>query len=445
MNIIKISQDKLNEELSYRVLAGDNSITKLNILIQNDIHNKDNIKEVYLSINNQISIQSLQDWTQAVTQEIRREIHQKQQNGSFREIIDIPWNAGYNSFSLTEALQTRTITYSYYKYDENLRPEDLHKDSRIVIEPTVKHIKQLKISDKVYDLLESLTLIIPDEIIPDNNDNIYQKYEDSMYDIIIQNQNYKNPYIFLTVHPATEQYEIVNKVDVINMTNKSKKQNHKSENIGIVAIPASEHNSLINQSNITMTDKYQIVKIGDGLYRPDKNINSIIIYELTLWTNLWEYTSDLWKKSLHKFKNIQWLYCSSENKYYYAEDKYKDFYFDMTTGCRIVLDWSLIGWIGQTKSFYLLHEQPIDNQNKDLWVYYESSSSSKTKSIYEYDEKTVATYSNLEDALKDLETKINSPCHKSGMKIKSLYLLSKQQTVDDKKETLEKHNIKIEA
>lgn len=33
MNIIKISQDKLNEELAYRVLAGDSSITKLNILI----------------------------------------------------------------------------------------------------------------------------------------------------------------------------------------------------------------------------------------------------------------------------------------------------------------------------------------------------------------------------------------------------------------------------
>ena len=30
MNIIKISQDKLDEELSYRVLAGD-SITKLKI------------------------------------------------------------------------------------------------------------------------------------------------------------------------------------------------------------------------------------------------------------------------------------------------------------------------------------------------------------------------------------------------------------------------------
>ena len=36
------------------------------------------------------------------------------------------------------------------------------------------------------------------------------------------------------------------------------------------------------------------------------------------------------------------------------------------------------------------------------------------------------TYNNLEDALKDIEEKINHPCHKSGMKIKSLYLLSKK-------------------
>lgn len=65
-------------------------------------------------------------------------------------------------------------------------------------------------------------------------------------------------------------------------------------------------------------------------------------------------------------------------------------------------------------------EQSINNNIKDLWVYYESSSSSKTKSIYGYDEKTIKTYNNLEDALKEIENKVNSN------KIKGLYLLSKQ-------------------
>ena len=80
MNIIKISQDNLTEELSYRVLAGDNSITKLNI------HNGTGISNVYLNISNQCvttsgtgiqsTLESLQDWTKAVYDEVSNELYE---------------------------------------------------------------------------------------------------------------------------------------------------------------------------------------------------------------------------------------------------------------------------------------------------------------------------------------------------------------------------------
>ena len=72
MNIIKISQDSLIEELSYRALAGDNSITKLNI------HNGTSISNVYLNISNQgiqSTLESLQDWTKAVYNEISNQLY----------------------------------------------------------------------------------------------------------------------------------------------------------------------------------------------------------------------------------------------------------------------------------------------------------------------------------------------------------------------------------
>lgn len=73
MNIIKISQDSLTEELSYRALAGDNSITKLNI------HNGTSISNVYLNISNQgmqSTLESLQDWTKAVNNEINNQLYE---------------------------------------------------------------------------------------------------------------------------------------------------------------------------------------------------------------------------------------------------------------------------------------------------------------------------------------------------------------------------------
>ncbi len=72
MNIIKISQDSLTEELSYRALAGDNSITKLNI------YNGISISNVYLNISNQgiqSTLESLQDWIKAVNDEISNQLY----------------------------------------------------------------------------------------------------------------------------------------------------------------------------------------------------------------------------------------------------------------------------------------------------------------------------------------------------------------------------------
>lgn len=172
---------------------------------------------------------------------------------SFRGEIDIPQHCHFNSFSLTEALKTRTITYDYYTYDEKIKH----------LEPTVRHTEQIKISDKLYNLLDSLTLFTTDEdAIPSDSNNNDSNNAD--YSLIINDCPYNdNTYILLTVHPATAQYEIVNKINIVNKTSKSnkKKQCNQTENTDIVVIPASEHRSLINQSHISMTNKYMITSL----------------------------------------------------------------------------------------------------------------------------------------------------------------------------------------
>lgn len=97
----------------------------------------------------------------------------------------------------------------------------------------------------------------------------------------------------------------------------------------------------------------------------------------------------------------------------------------------MIPDWSLTGKLGDPdkksdKRFFLLHERPIKDQNNhqlandDIWVYYESPSSSKTKSTAGYDEDNIIEYDNLDEALKEIENKVNNN------KVKSLYLLSKK-------------------
>lgn len=416
MNIIKD-----NEELSYRILAGDNLI---NLEIATGISNNQiNRNNVYIGLPPEIK--TLSSWLNTIRKEINNMIRKKiqqdiKQNKSFRGEIDKPWNEQFNSFSLTEALQTGTITYSYYKYNEKLRPEDLCKDPYSIIEPTVKHIGQVKISDKLYNILDSLTLFIPSN----NNDS-----NNVDYDIIMCNRiNNKHNYIFLTVHPATAQYEIVNKIYLVNMISKSNQQDQCCKNIGMVVIPISEHRSLIDQSNITMTRNYQFTSLDRQQFNQDKIKDYIIINKLET-QNKQQDEETLQSKPWYIFKNIQWLHSDHKSKYKYLGTKSEDCLFDTVTGYQVILDWNIIGRIdGYKRKFFLLHERPIDDQTKNIWAYYESpsSSSSKTKLAYGYDEKTMATYSSLEDALNDLETKINSSCHQGDMNINSLYLISKQ-------------------
>lgn len=432
MNIIRD-----NEELAYRILAGDNLISlEIATSISNNQINKSN---VYLDLCHQSGItpeiKTLSNWLNTILEKIHnviirkinKDIREKQQNKSFNE--EIPQYFHFNSFSLTETLKTGTITYDYYMHNEK-----------------IKHTEQVKISKVLYRILDSLTLFIPEEFIPSDSNNNDSNNVD--YDIIISNSpDNKHTHMLLTVHPATEQYEIVNKIELVSKSNKSNQQDQQSENINIVVISASEHRSLIDQSKIAMTNKYLIQELDKSLYIQGRITDDIVMYELTTQTNLQKDTSDIYEQSWYIFKNIQWLHCDFESKYEYLGTKSKDYFFDTATGYQVIPDWSLTGRIGGNKGkFFLLHERPIDDNIKDIWVYYESpsSSSSKTKSFYEiksygYDEKTVKTYNNLDDALKEIEDKVNNN------KIKSLYLLSKQQTVDNKRETLEKHNIKIEA
>lgn len=434
MNIIRD-----NEELAYRILAGDNLVNlEIATSISNNQINKSNVYIDLVMYDETPETKTLINWMNTILEKIRnviirkinKDIREKQQNKSFNE--EIPQYFHFNSFSLTETLKTGTITYDYYMHNEE-----------------IKHTEQVKISKVLYRILDSLTLFIPEEFIPSDSNNNESNNVD--YDIIISNSpDNKHTHMLLTVHPATEQYEIVNKIDIVNMTsksNQSNQQDQQSENINIVVIPASEHRSLIDQSKIAMTNKYLINELDKSLYIRDRITDDIVIYELTTQTNLQKDTSDIYEQSWYIFKNIQWLHYDHESKYEYLGTKSKDYFFDTATGYQVIPDWSLTGRIGGNKGkFFLLHEQSINNQNrhqladddlKDIWVYYESSSS-KTKSIYGYDEKTVKTYNNLEDALKEIEDKVNNN------KIKSLYLLSKKQTIENKEETLEKHNIKIE-
>ena len=241
-NIMNIIRD--NEELAYRILAGDNLI---NLEIATSINNNQiNKSSVYIGICHQSGItpeiKTLSSWMNTVIKEINTmirkkieyatisgiNIKQKKQNKSFRGEIEIPQYFYFNSFSLAYTMKTRTITY-YIQDDE------------------IRHAEPIKISDKLYNILDSLTLFIPSNSNDSNNVD---------YSIIINNCPYSsNTYILLTVHPATAQYEIVNKID-LDKISKLKKQNQCCENTDIVVIPASEHRSLIDQSEIAMTNKY---------------------------------------------------------------------------------------------------------------------------------------------------------------------------------------------
>lgn len=209
-SIMNIIRD--NEELAYRILAGDNLI---NIEIATSLNNNQiNKSNVYIGISPEIK--TLSNWMNTIIEEVNNMIHKKieyattsginiKQNKFFSGEIEIPQHFYFNSFSLAYTMKTRTITY-YIQDDE------------------IRHTEPIKISDKLYNILDSLTLFIPS----DNNDNESNNVD---YSIIISNSPYStnHTHMLLTVHPATEQYEIVNKIDLINKTSKSNKSNQQDQ------------------------------------------------------------------------------------------------------------------------------------------------------------------------------------------------------------------------
>ena len=94
----------------------------------------------------------------------------------------------------------------------------------------IKHTEQVKISKVLYRILDSLTLFIPEEFIPSDSNNNESNNVDVDYDIIISNSpDNKHTHMLLTVHPATEQYEIVNKIELVSKSNKSNKSNQQDQ------------------------------------------------------------------------------------------------------------------------------------------------------------------------------------------------------------------------
>ena len=187
MNIIRD-----NEELAYRILAGDNLINlEIATSISNNKINKSNVYIDLVMYDETPEIKTLSSWINTILEKIRnviirkinKDIREKEQSKSSRE--EIPQYFHFNSFSLTETLKTGTITYDYYMRDE------------------IKHTEQVKISKVLYKVLDSLTLFIPEEFIPSDSNNNESNNID--YDIIISNSpDNKHTHMLLTVHPASE-------------------------------------------------------------------------------------------------------------------------------------------------------------------------------------------------------------------------------------------------
>lgn len=167
MNILRINKDSLTEELSYRTLLGD-SITKLKIAghnINNDLVNKDlvinNKSDAYLDIQSSAYLESsasnpitLYSWINEVDYELYNQVN------STGTIIP---KGLINTFSLTETLQTRTITYTYKTYGNQSLEDRLRDPYEQTVEKPTIHTEPIKISDKLYNLLDSLIIIIPSD------------------------------------------------------------------------------------------------------------------------------------------------------------------------------------------------------------------------------------------------------------------------------------------
>lgn len=292
--------------------------------------------------------------------------------------------------------------------------------------PQIKHTGQLKISDKLYNLLNSLTLIIPyDKDIP-SNDQDSETYDNIIYDIMIDHSiSYnKEIHLFLIVKPHKSKINIIHKIEVYP-SNRDTKYSLQAATDGIVI--ADDQSNIINKMKnskfIVMKDNIKIVHrqpislnsiltraveyrdniaaTSNNLVRQADNIEEIKSYSLGIIN-----TSDKSGNSIKNldnsdiyirtFGNIQCLQCEPHSLMFTS-----DYFFDIGTGYQVIPDWSLAGKLGDPgkksrRKFLLLHERPIkgmeyDDQRgykqaeqqqpddnirdiKDIWVYYESPS-----------------------------------------------------------------------
>lgn len=123
--------------------------------------------------------------------------------------------------------------------------------------PQTKHTGQLKISDKLYNLLDSLTLVIPY-----NKDS--ETYDDVIYDIIIDNtvhSSKKNNQLFLIVKPQDSKINIIHKISVYP-PNRDTKYSLQAATDGMII--ADDQSNIIdkmkNSKFIAMKDNIKIVR-----------------------------------------------------------------------------------------------------------------------------------------------------------------------------------------
>ena len=157
--------------------------------------------------------------------------------------------------------------------------------SSLSLTPQTKHTGQLKISDKLYNLLNSLTLIIPyDKDIP-SNDQDHIMYDNIMYDIMIDHSIFYNKeiHLFLIVKPHKSKINIIHKIEVYP-PNKDTKYSLQAATDGIV-IADDQSNIIDKMKNSKFIEMKSNIKI---VHRQPISLNSILTRAVEYRDNIQE-------------------------------------------------------------------------------------------------------------------------------------------------------------
>lgn len=245
-----------------------------------------------------------------------------------------------------------------------------------------------------------------------------------MYDIMIDHSiSYnKDIHLFLIVKPHKSKINIIHKIEVYS-PNKDTNTEYSLQAATDGIIIADDQSNIIdkmkNSKFIAMKNNIKIVRrqpistwgiltrameyrdniatTSDNLVRQADNIEEIKSYSLDILKQKDNSIKNLDNSDVYirTFQNIQCLQCEYHNLMFTS-----DCLFDMTTGYQVILDWSLVGKLGDPgkkskRKFFLLHERPIkgmeydadqevykceqvdhhqqvDDNIRDIWVYYES-------------------------------------------------------------------------